>query len=87
MYYLGRIMMLASLLFIVPLAVSLLYRDGCFFAILFPAVGMFVTGLIGSRFKPKDRRSYAREGFVIVTAMWLLFSVCGGVSHPSSSRK
>ncbi len=78
-YYLGRIMMLASLLFIPPLIVSLLYRDGCFWAILLPAVGMFGTGLIGSRFKPKDRRSYAREGFVIVTAMWLLFSVFGAL--------
>ncbi len=78
-YYLGRIMVLASLLFVPPLAVSLLYRDGCFVAILVPAVGMFLTGLIGSRFKPKDRRSYAREGFVIVTVMWLLFSVFGAL--------
>lgn len=78
-YYLGRIMGMASLLFVPPLVVSLLYRDGCFWSILFPAIGMFGTGLICSRFKPKDRHSYAREGFVIVTAMWLLFSVFGAL--------
>ena len=78
-YYLGRIMMLASLLFVPPLIVSFLYRDGCYPFLLLPAAGMVLCGWIGSRFKPKDRRSYAREGFVIVTAMWLLFSVFGAL--------
>ena len=78
-YYLGRIMMLASLLFVPPMTVSLLYRDGCFVSTVLPAAAMFATGWIGSRFKPKDRRSYAREGFVIVTVMWFMFSLFGAL--------
>ena len=72
-------MMLASLLFVPPMTVSLLYRDGCFVSTVLPAAAMFATGWIGSRFKPKDRRSYAREGFVIVTVMWFMFSLFGAL--------
>ena len=70
-YYLGRIMTLASLLFVPPAIVSVVYRDGCFLPLLLPALGMLVTGLVFSLCKPKEKRVYAREGFVIVTAMWM----------------
>lgn len=78
-YYLGRIMMLAALLFLPPVIVSLVYRDGCVLPLMIPALGMHVVGAICSRFKPKEKRVYAREGFVIVTAMWMLFSVFGAL--------
>ena len=44
-YYLGRIMTLASLLFVPPAIVSVIYRDGCLLPLLLPALGMLVTGV------------------------------------------
>lgn len=78
-YTLGRIMMLAALLFVPPMIVSVIYRDGCFWSLVIPALGMLVTGLLFARFKPKEKRVYAREGFVIVTVMWMLFSLFGAL--------
>ena len=78
-YYLGRIMTLASLLFVPPAIVSVIYRDGCLLPLLLPALGMLVTGVAFSGCKPREKRVYAREGFVIVTAMWALFSLFGAL--------
>lgn len=78
-YYLGRIMMLAALLFVPPVAVSIIYRDGCVLSLILPALGMLVTAVVFTRFKPKEKRVYAREGFVIVTVMWILFSLFGAL--------
>lgn len=78
-YYLGRIMTLATLLFVPPAIVSVIYRDGCLLPLLLPALGMLVTGFAFSGCKPREKRVYAREGFVIVTAMWALFSLFGAL--------
>ena len=56
-YYLGRIMTLASLLFVPPAIVSVIYRDGCLLPLLLPALGMLVTGGAFSGCKPRPERA------------------------------
>jgi Trk-type K+ transport systems, membrane components len=80
-YLLGRITAVASGLFVFPIIVSVIYADGCFFDFLIPAAAMFLCGAAVSLKKPKTRISYAREGFVIVTLMWVILSLFGSVPY------
>lgn len=76
-YRLGKIMAVASALFLVPAAVSLIYDDNCFLYFLAPAGVMFLIGLAFTFLKPEKRTSHAREGFVIVSLLWIVLSVFG----------
>ena len=78
-YNLGRLTAIASALMLLPMLVSLLYRDNCLFAFLIPALGMLCGGFLLSFRKPKDKNSYAREGFVTVTLMWIVLSFFGAL--------
>ncbi len=75
----GRITLIASMLFLMPLIVSLIYRDGCAFTFLIPAILMSSVGALCTAFRPADMTSYAKEGFVTVTMMWLIFSLFGAI--------
>ncbi|MGM9653501.1 MAG: TrkH family potassium uptake protein [Eubacteriales bacterium] len=79
LYSMGRIILVASPLMLFPAMISLVYRDGCFFFFLIPAALMALCGLALLFCKPADKTSYAREGFVTVGAMWILFSLFGAL--------
>jgi len=79
LYNLGRITSAASALLLVPMIVSLLYRDGCAVAFLVPAVLMLILGIACLWRKPTDKRSYIREGLVTASIMWVIFSVFGAL--------
>ncbi len=78
-YMVGYIVKLEAVLLVLPLIVSLCYHEmnGVFsFSVTILAaalVGFIVTGV----FNPKNRVIYAREGFVIVTAAWIVLSLIG----------
>ncbi len=78
-YNVSRITLIASALFFLPLIVSFLYRDGCWLSFLIPMLLMGSVGALGAFRRPQDTASYAREGFVTVTFMWLVFSVFGSL--------
>lgn len=71
--------MILGLLLLLPLAVSLLYRDGCFWAFVIPMVFMLAIGLIWGRKKPEKGTLFAREGFAVVTLIWVLLSAFGAL--------
>ncbi len=76
----GRMVLAAAGLLILPLGVSLLYREACFAAFLW-AIGTAVAlGLVLVLFcKPKTTLIYAKEGFLIVSLTWLLLSLIGAM--------
>ncbi|MBR5375778.1 MAG: TrkH family potassium uptake protein, partial [Lachnospiraceae bacterium] len=78
-YILGKILQIEALFLILPLIVSLIYREDDFFAFLITIV---ITGAVGTAVsfrKPGKTSFYAREGFVIVALGWVVMSVMGAL--------
>ncbi len=76
----GRIVLAAAGLLILPLVVSLLYHESCYMAFLW-AIGIAVVlgAVLVAVCRPKNTLIYAKEGFVIVSFTWLLLSVIGAM--------
>jgi len=69
----------ASVLLLLPLIVSFIFRDGCWLAFLVPGTIMLAGGFLLQMFRPKNSRLYTAEGFVTVSIMWVIFSVVGSL--------
>lgn len=80
-YTLGRLLQIEAVLFLIPLVVSLIYREPWRYPASFLLVGL-LTGIIGYMFTkkmPKVKSLYAKEGFVIVSLSWILLSFFGAL--------
>lgn len=76
----GQIIKLEAVLLVLPLAVSLIYRERCALSFLITAAAaLFVGFAITVISKPGNRLIYAKEGFVIVALAWLALSAIGAV--------
>ncbi len=81
LYRVGQIMCLEAVLILLPLLVSLCYKEffcTCSFA-LSAAVSGFLGVLLIFVFKAKDKVMFAKEGFTIVSLAWLLLSLIGAL--------
>jgi len=78
-YLCSRIFFVLAVLMAIPILISLLYRDGCALAFLIPSVMLFMLGLLGVREKPKKGTLFAKEGFAVVTLIWLFFTLFGSM--------
>lgn len=78
-YLCSRVLLILGLLLLLPLGVSLLYRDGCALSFVIPMGIMLGIGLIWGRKKPDKGTLFAREGFAVVTLIWVLLSVFGAL--------
>lgn len=77
-YLLGTILLIEAVLLIVPMLTALIYGESVLpfvFTILLLLLFAFPAKLL----KPKDKRIYAKEGFVCVGAAWLLMSAFGAL--------
>jgi len=79
LYLCSRVQLILALLLLLPLAVSVYYRDGCIPAFLIPIGIMMTLGLLFGIKKPPRGTLFAREGFAVVTLIWVLFSVLGAL--------
>ena len=70
---LGQILQIFAALLLLPLGVSLLYRESPL-PLLIPLSGAALVGLLFSLLLPKTTAIYARDGFVIVGLGWILIS-------------
>lgn len=74
----GRIFVAMSLIFLLPAAVALIYREKCFFAFIICAAAALAIGIILKRVtKNHTGVMYAKEGFLIVALAWLSMSLVG----------
>lgn len=76
----GRILHIEALLLVLPLVVSLIYREKCAVAFLITilialAVGILLTKLFGKN----DKMIFAKEGFAIVALAWIAMSLIGAL--------
>lgn len=70
---------MTGLLLLLPFLVGLIYGEKEAFTYLFVAVGSFLLGFVGKRWKPKSKEFFAKEGFVTVSLSWLLISLTGAI--------
>ena len=79
-YRIGQIIKLEAVLLVLPLAVSIIYRERCALSFLITALAsLFVGFAVTLISKPGNRLIYAKEGFVIVALAWLALSAIGAV--------
>ena len=76
----GMLLLAEACLLLLPLAVSLICRERCFYAILITIGVAGVSGGIGMLAgRGADRTIYSREGFTITGLSWLLLSAVGAL--------
>lgn len=78
-YMLGWLLDFEGFFLMLPCLVGAVYQedDAVYFALT--ALICLVTGFIITRFKPKSKSLFAREGFVIVGFSWFLLSIFGAL--------
>ena len=77
-YLLGLILLIEAALMVFPAAVSLIYSENVMpFIITISA--LIVISLPFVLFKPQKRRIFAKDGFVVVAAAWILMSLFGAL--------
>lgn len=70
---LGRLLMLFSLTYLLPIACSLIYRDGTLLTFLVSQAACLVTGGFVTLVTHRSQRELkARDGFMLVTMAWVL---------------
>lgn len=74
---LGRILFLEGLLLIIPLIVSLVYKENTYLSFLIPIIFLLILGGSLSMVKTDNKNFYAKEGFVVVGLSWVLMSIFG----------
>lgn len=79
LYILGKVIIFLGLFLMLPFIVALVYREKVGIYFLIPAICAILIGLAVSYKKPKDRRFYAREGFVVVALSWIIMSIVGAI--------
>lgn len=78
-YTLGWLITFIGVFMAVPLITAAVYWEKAFFAFLFVMAVSVALGLLLKFKKPQDTSLYAREGFVIVSASWILLSLFGAI--------
>lgn len=86
-YILGQIAKLEAVLLLLPLAVSLIYREKCALDFLIVAAVSFAVGFLLTLIcKSRNRMIFAKEGFVIVALAWIIMSLIGAVPFTLSGE-
>ena len=76
----GRVLLAEAGLLVLPLAVSFLYREDCAWAVLASmAVAAVLGGLLTLLARPRSRKFFSREGYIIVALAWVLLSAVGAL--------
>ena len=78
-YVLARVIQIVGAMMVAPFAVSFIYgeKEGIYY--LACAAGALLTGGALAVKKPEKKDFYAKEGFVVTAASWILLSVIGAL--------
>lgn len=74
--YVGRVLLTFAALMILPLIVSIVFKENviCF---IVPLMLALIIGLLLDRIKVESQTLYAKDGFIIVSLSWILISIIG----------
>ncbi len=78
LYTVGTVAKIEAALLVLPLIVSLIYKESC--ALQFSitiAISLAIGFALSCFFKPSNKVIYAKEGFAIVTLTWIVLSLIG----------
>lgn len=78
-YILGFLTMFEGAFMLVPTVTAAVYHEPEVLLFGIFAFAMMLAGFVITRFKPKNKSLYARDGFVIVALSWILLSVFGAL--------
>ena len=80
LYYLGRILLAGAVIMLLPVIVSLIYRDGCAVAFIVSSAGV---GVLGAAFLFVNRKKVgslsSKEGMAVAALTWIILSVFGAL--------
>ena len=77
-YLLGCILLIEAILMLLPLAVALIYQEDVM-PFVYTIAMLLVISVPFVILKPKNTLIYAREGFVCVSAGWILMAIFGAL--------
>ena len=78
-YVLGWLLNFEAAFMLPPAAVAVIYREKEGIYILITMILCLIPGLLEVSLKPKKRRIYSREGFVITALSWFVLSLFGAL--------
>lgn len=78
-YILGILLIFEGGFMAVPTATAAVYHEPELLLFVILAAALLLTGIIITRFKPKNKNLFARDGFVIVALSWLVLSFFGAL--------
>ena len=77
---LGYLLLFEAAFLIVPIITAAIYAEAAIFSFLITAALSVICGILIIKFgKPKNKLLFARDGFVIVSASWILISLFGSL--------
>ncbi|MBE6675688.1 MAG: TrkH family potassium uptake protein [Ruminococcaceae bacterium] len=77
-YLLGCILLIEAILLLLPLATAIIYKEDIL-PFVYTICILLVISVPCVLLKPKNTHIYAREGFICVSAAWILLSVFGAL--------
>ena len=82
----GKILLIEAILLIFPLIVNFIYQEENLFAFSLTISILMVVGTLLIMIKPKNKRMFVREGFVIVGLAWIVLSLFGALPFALSGE-
>lgn len=78
-YILGWILNFQGLFLLVPSVLSVFLKERVGYAYLISSLICLLVGFVLTRWKPKSKSFYAKEGFVTVATGWIVLSISGAL--------
>ena len=78
---LGKIMILEGILMLAPLAISFIYKESFIhkLAFIIPIIMVILIGGLLQIPKPKRNFLYQKEGFALVSLVWIIMTLFGAI--------
>jgi len=78
---LGTLLLCEAIALLPSILVSSIYKDGAVMAFIYTLFLLIIAGLPLAKLKPKANSIYARDGFAIVAAGWIIISLFGALPY------
>lgn len=87
-YLLAKLLLIEALLLLVPLVVAIIYHESTtvLYAILGTQAILVFVGILGILSKPKNYHIYTKEGLLITSLCWILWSLFGALPFVFSGQ-
>lgn len=76
--YIGKVLIAFSILIIIPIIVSLIFKESIT-PFLVPLAISLTLGVLLNKIGTKNKQLYAKDGFIIVTISWIIISILGAM--------